>query len=204
MRATSRLLGYGAPLAILLTVLCGLAWAVDITPQANPADLMKTLGDLGKPGPDHAKLQPLVGSWDYTCKFWLEPGKTALESKGTIERRWVLGGRFLEEKVVGTNFDGKPGFEGLGLLGYDSGLRKFTLTWISSMTTGVCSGLGVVDVSGTLFTYHTEAFCPLEKTIVKGRDELRIENSDRIVMESYRIENGKEIKVMEIVSVRHK
>jgi hypothetical protein len=42
------------------------------------------------------------------------------------------------------------------------------------------------------------------KKVVKGRDELRIESSDRIVMESYQLEDGKETKLMEIVSLRTK
>jgi hypothetical protein len=39
---------------------------------------------------------------------------------------------------------------------------------------------------------------------VKGRDEVVIESNDRIVMNAYRNVNGKEVKVVEIVSVRKK
>lgn len=40
--------------------------------------------------------------------------------------------------------------------------------------------------------------------MVKGRDEVRIESDDKIVMESYQEQDGKEIKVMEVVSLRSK
>jgi hypothetical protein len=189
------------PLAVLV-FWGGMARADDVVVPHQ--DLMKTLSAVATPGAEHAKLQPLVGSWTYTCKFWLEPNAKPMESKGTIERRFVLGGRFLEEIVRGTNFDGTPGFEGLGLLGYDIPQRKYTLTWLSSMGTGTSTGLGVVDSSGTLFTFQTEGYCPIQKQIVKGRDEVRIENPDRIVMESYLIENGKERKVLELVALRKK
>ena len=204
MRATLRLVGYCAPLALMLILLGGPSRADDEMPYKNPEDLIKVLTEVGKPGLEHAKLLPLAGSWTYTCKFWLDPDKPALESTGTIERRWVLGGRFLEEKVVGTNFDGTPGFEGLGLIGYDNGRRKFTTTWLCSMGTGACTGLGVVDSSGTAFTFETESYCPIQKKIVKGREEVRIETPDRIVVESFHLENGKERKMMELVSVRKK
>jgi hypothetical protein len=162
------------------------------------------MAEAGKPGPEHTRLEPLAGSWTYTCKFWLDPTKAPLESKGTIERKWILGGRFLEERVTGTSFDGKPGFEGFGLIGYDNGRQKYTSSWACNMGSGTCAGLGNADSTGSKLTFQTESFCPLRKKIVKGREEIRIESSDRTVAESYAIEDGKEIKVMELVAVRAK
>lgn len=193
-----------AAVALVLGLLAGLAFAQDTKLPANPEELIKAMEQAGKPGPGHAKLEPLAGSWTYTCKFWMDPSKPPLESKGTIERKWILGGRFLEEKVVGTGFDGKPGFEGLGLIGYDNGQKKYTSSWACSMGTGTCTGLGASDTSGTKLTFQTESFCPLQKKIIKGRDEMRIESSDKTVAESFVIEDGKEVKMMELVSIRKK
>jgi hypothetical protein len=173
------------------------------TPQ-SPDELVKALAEAGKTGPEHAKLQPLVGNWTYTAKFWMDPSKPPLEAKGTIERKLVLGGRFLEERVEGTNFDGKPGFEGRGLVGYDNGQQKYTSTWACSNGTGICSGLGAYDTSDTKFTFQTESFCPLRKKIVKGREVIRLDGDEKTVAESYLIEDGKETKVMEIVATRTK
>ena len=106
------------------------------------------MAEAGKPGPEHAKLQPLVGNWTYTCKFWMDPSQPPMESTGTIERKWVLGKRFVEEKVVGTNFDGTPGFEGVGLIGYDNGRKQYTSSWTCNMGTGTSTGLGEADASG--------------------------------------------------------
>jgi hypothetical protein len=189
-------------LAMAVAVLAGRSFADDVKLPQNQEEFAKLMAEAGKPGPEHAKLEPLAGSWTYTCKFWLDPTKPPAESKGTVERKWILGGRFLEEKVVGTNFDGKPGFEGVGLVGYDNGQKKYTSNWICSMGTGACTGLGVADPSGTKLTFQTESFCPIQKKIVKGRDEIRIESSDRTVAESYMIEDGKEVKMMELVCVR--
>jgi hypothetical protein len=127
-----------------------------------------------------------------------------MEATGTIERKWILGGRFLEEKVSGNNFDGKPGFEGFGLVGYDKAQQKYTSSWACTMCTGTCTGVGTSDTSGTKFVFHTEAFCPLEKRVVKGREELRFEGPDKTVAESFHVVDGKEVKMMEIVAVRKK
>jgi hypothetical protein len=204
MRATLRAMGKIAALALVLSVPVGLSWAEDVKVPQTPADLVKAVAEVGKPGPEHAKLQPLVGRWTYTCRFWMDPNKPPLESKGTVERKWVLGGRFLEEKTVGTCLDGKPGFEGLGLLGYDSGQKKYTSTWACNMGTGLCIGQGDANASGTGFTFRTEAYCPLAKKIVKGRDTIRIEADDKTVAESYQVDDGKETKVMELVFIRKK
>lgn len=203
MIATLRLFGTGMALALALT-LGGPASADELKLPQSPDEMVKAMSAVGKPGADHAKLEPLAGSWNYTCKFWLDPSKPPLESTGTIERKWVLGGRFLEERIAGTGFDGKPGFEGIGLIGYDNAQKKYTSTFACSMGTGVCSGHGSCDDSGTKFTFHTEAYCPIMKKVVKGRDEFRIEGDDKVVMESYHDEGGADRKMMEIVAVRRK
>lgn len=187
--------------AVLVVALSTASWADDKVPK-NPEEFARAMAEAGKPGPEHARLASLEGTWTYTCKFWLDPSQPPMESKGTIERRLILGGRFLEERVTGTNFDGKPGFEGLSLLGYDNGRKKYTSTWNCNMGTGTCLGLGSADESGTKLTFQTEAYCPLQKKTIKGREEIRVEGSDKIVAESYVTEDGKEMKMMELVSVR--
>ena len=71
------------------------------------------------------------------------------------------------------------------------------------MGTGTCTGLGTCDGSGTL-TFETESFCPLQKKVVKGREEIRFESNDKVVAELYVIEDGKETKMMELVAIRKK
>jgi Protein of unknown function (DUF1579) len=191
--------------ASALLVLVPGAWTQESTKRVpSPDEIMKAMAEAVKPGPEHKKLEPLVGSWSFTCKMWMDPTKAPMESKGTIERQWILGGRFVEEKVTGTSFDGKPGFEGRGILGYDNAQKKYTMGWICSMSTGIENGVGTADTSGKNFTFQTECFCPVRKTKIHGKNVLRIASSDRNVMEMFEIEGGKEQKMMEIVCVRTK
>ena len=85
-----------AVLALALAISAGRSLAEGV--PSSPAELVKAIAEAGKPGPDHAKLQALAGSWTYTGKFWMDPTQPPLEMEGTIERQWVLGGRFLEQR----------------------------------------------------------------------------------------------------------
>ncbi len=199
MRATSRVMVLCGALAFVAA-----AGTAEDKPAPNPEELIKAMTEAGKPGPEHAKLAPLIGNWTYTSKFWMDPSKPAMESKGTIERKWVLGKRFVEEKFEGTQFDGKPGFEGFALIGYDNARKQYTYTWNCNMGTGTSNGLGTADAAGKKLTLETESFCPLEKKVIKGREEIRIEGEDKVVQESYMTVDGKEMKVMELIAVRKK
>lgn len=174
--------------------------------QANPdpAAMMKMMEEFAKPSEENKKLEPLVGNWTYTAKFFMDPSKSPMESSGTVERQWILGNRFVHEKYAGTGFDGKPGFEGLGVMGYDKGRKMFTSGWICNMCTSISNSHGTSDAEGKTFTFLREEYCPLRQKMVQGRDVIRIESNDKVVMEGYETDNGQERKTMEIVSVRQK
>jgi hypothetical protein len=106
--------------------------------KAGPPDekaMMEAMAKAATPGEPHKKLNALEGSWECTVKFWMEPGKPPSESKATSENKWILGGRYLEEKVVG-EFGGMK-FEGLGIVGYDNVQKRFHSTWFDNFGTGV-------------------------------------------------------------------
>jgi hypothetical protein len=203
MKATVTVLALTVALVIGLTGLSGQARAEDAKQPPSPAALLKALAEAGKPGPEHQKLEPFVGDWALTVKMWTDPSQPPAELKGTVQRRWIMGGRFVQESVQGECCEGKT-FEGLGLLGYHSGQKKFTTVRACSLCGTISNGLLSCDASGKKFTCATEECCPLSGQKVKGRDEVIIESNDRIVTNVYRTVDGKEVKVMEFVSVRKK
>src|SRR5262249_15813738 len=148
------------------------------------------------------KLQPFVGDWTFTLKLWSDPSQPPAELTGTIERQWIMGGRFVQETVKG-EYDGKT-FEGMGLLGYDNGQKKFTRALVSGLKGKISNGLATCDASGKKFECATEECCPLTGETVQGRDEVIIESNDRIVTNIFKTVDGKEMKAMEIVSIRKK
>src|SRR5262245_66281340 len=83
----------------------------------TPEALLKALVEAGKPGAEHKKLEPFVGDWTFTMKVWTGPGHDPAELKGTSERKWIMGGRFVQETLRGECCKSGKSFEGLGLLG---------------------------------------------------------------------------------------
>jgi hypothetical protein len=189
---------------LALLVLAGVNRAEEAkkTPP-SPKDLLKAMAENGKPGPEHKKLEPFVGDWTFTLKVWTNPSESPAQLTGTVERKWVMGGRFVQETVKGQCSEGHT-FEGLGLLGYDNAQKKFTATRACGLCGKTCSTVGTVNDSGKTFTFATEEYCPVCKENVKGRDEVVVESNDRIVVSIYKTIQNKEVKVIEIVNVRKK
>src|SRR5262245_31763975 len=97
MKAVVKAVSMSAALALGLVVLAGLTRAQDAKSPPNPEALLKALAEAGKPGAEHKKLQPLVGNWTFTMKVWTDPSQAPAELKGTIERKWIMDGRFVHE-----------------------------------------------------------------------------------------------------------
>jgi Protein of unknown function (DUF1579) len=168
--------------------------------DANPFEAYEKAAE---PGPEHKRLEAMAGSWDFTMKFWMEPGKPPTDAKGTAERKMVLGGRFLHEEVKSEMF-GKP-FTGVGVTGYDNVQKKYVSTWIDSMSTGISSAVGTADASGKVLTFTREDVDPVSKEKTKGRDVINLDSADKHTMEMYKVlPDGKEFKVMELTFTRSK
>ncbi len=167
----------------------------------KPDPMMEAWMKAATPGPEHQRLESLAGSWAGVVKMWMEPGKPPIESTCTTERKWILGGRFLQEEVKG-QFMGQP-FHGIGLTGYDNLQKKYTGVWVDSMSTAISTSLGTADASGKVLTYTREEIDPLSGKKTKGKDVLHLKGPDQQLLEMFKEgPNGKEIKVMEITFTR--
>lgn len=189
--------------AVAMTLLVGWLAAGDKKAPPTTDEVNKTVAEASRPSPAHAKLNSLAGHWTYTIRCCSCPDQSPVETTGTIQRQWILGGRFLEERIAGTNFDGTPGFEAIGLMGYNNNAQEYVSTFACTMTTGLASGTGRQTSDGVI-TFQIACSCPLSKEPLRGRDVLRIESNDRVVLERYLPVDGKETKVMEMTSIRKK
>jgi hypothetical protein len=202
MNRISKAMGVLVAALVLGLLLAGAGRAQDAKKPQGPEALLKAIAEAGKPGAEHKKLEPFVGDWTFTLKLWANPSQAPAEVQGTIERRWIMGGRFVQETVKVAH-NGKT-CEGMGLLGYDNGQKKFTATRACGLCGTVSSSVGTCNDSGKKFEFAKEECCPLSGQKVKGRDEIVIESNDRIVLNVFKTLEGKEVKVMEIVSIRKK
>ena len=114
--------------------------------------MMEGYQKLAQPGPHHEHLAPLVGSWDYTIQFFGPAGSEPMESTGTMETKWLLGGRFLYSESVGS-FMEIP-FQGIGIDGYDTINHRYIGYWIDSMGTYAVTYTGTCGEDGKVRTMH--------------------------------------------------
>lgn len=204
MKVIPKTMGAVAAVTLLLVVNVRAVRAADPNVPPSPEALLKALAESGKPGAEHKKLRPFVGRWNFTLKIWTDPNQSPAELTGTIERKWIMDGRFVQESVQGKCPTTGKSFEGFGLLGYNSAEKKFTCVKACSICGTISSSLITADASGTRFECTKEECCPLTSQKVKGRDEVVIESNDRIVFNAYKTFNDREVKVIEIVSTRQK
>ena len=128
------------------------------------------------PGPEHAKLKALEGSWNCTYKMMWDPSGPK-EDKGTLERKWIMGGRFLMETVKSPPMmPGMPEFEGMALIGYDNTQKKFVMKWIDNMGTGFMDLVGTFDAAGKVMTCDAEMWDPMTGKPSKQKHVLTIKD----------------------------
>ncbi len=159
---------------------------------------------LNAPGEHHKKLDAFIGKWNSASKMWMGgPGTPAMESSGTTERKWILGGRFMAEEYKGQMM-GMP-HEGFGLTGYDAYRNLYTSTWSDNMTTAILTMKGTADPTGKVFTYYGEMDEPHLK--VAGRMVkyvTKIIDDDKHVFEIIDLHAGDNYKVIEVTYMRVK
>ena len=161
------------------------------------------LAGMTKPGPEHKLLASLEGTWSAEVKMWMDPTEPSkvVESKGTLKRKMIMDGRFLQEKFTGEFFGQK--FEGMGIMGYDQNKKKYVMTWIDNFDTSIMMSEGTYDAGKKYLTFIGEEVSPKGK--MKTRDVLHIASEDEQHFGMYRTpEGGKEMKVMQITYKRSK
>jgi hypothetical protein len=204
MKAIAKFACVAGALALLSGVLLHATGAGEPKTPPSPEAFLKALAEAGKPGVEHQKLQPFVGQWTFTMRFWTDPAQPPAELQGTVERKWIMDGRFIQETARGTCPKTGKTFEGLGLVGYDPAQKKFSLVKACNLSGTISSGLASCDSSGTRFECVKDECCPLSGQKIKARDEVVIESNDRIVLNLYKTINDREVKVGEMVSIRQR
>lgn len=175
-------------------------------PSEAEKAMMEMYKKLASPGAHHDQLKPLAGKWETVGKFRMDPAApwTETKSKATIE--WVLGGRFLTQKVMGDPMmPGEPPFEGFGILGYDNQAQKFVSTWMDNMGTMIMTADGTADAAGKVITFKGDFMDPMTNQKTWMKTVYKIESNDKFMIEMYGPDQaGKEYLAMELTHTRAK
>lgn len=198
----------GTALAFGVALAAGPARADD---EKKPADkppmdekaAMEMMQKLATPGKGHKKLDALVGSWTARTTTWMNPSKPPQTSEGTSEHKWVLGGRFLEQRFEGKFMD-KP-FSGLGYTGYDNYKKKYVSTWMDTLSTTILNMTGEFDRAGRALTSTGKMDDFTTGTTTKTRTKTILVNPDEILWEMWGPgPDGKDFKMIEVRYTRKK
>jgi len=192
------------------TILCALALcaafamtaAADAPKKSDPATdaAMAEMMKYANPGPKHALLKPMAGTWDAVVKSWVGPGDP-VTSKGVMKNEMTLGGRYLESKYKG-EFQGAP-FDGYGLTGYDIKAGKLISLWTDTMSTTWMTSSGDFSADGKEIVTTGTMDGPDGKPMAV-RMVTRLDSPDKHVYTMYGQANGQEAPVMEITYTRKK
>ncbi len=181
-------------------------------PAAKPGDkpaapaggemdsMMKAMSEMSGPGKEHDALKPMVGS--FTCANKMNfPGMPPMESTGSVDRKWLMGGRYLEEVVKG-NMMGMN-FEGLSITGYDKMQKQYHSYWIDNMGTGWWFMTGTADAAGKVFTFSGENFDPMAGVKKNNRSTVDLTDPNKHVFKMYdKGPDGKEFVNFEMTCTR--
>jgi Protein of unknown function (DUF1579) len=138
-------------LALLIPTLLAAAPAAAQVPP-TPEEQRRMAAEMmaaAQPGPEHAKLMKLAGSWDVEASLWSAPGAEPLKVAFPSENRAILGGRFLETRASGEMM-GMP-VESLVIYGFDRRHGKYTVVGFDTFGTYYVTGAGTLDeATGTV------------------------------------------------------
>jgi hypothetical protein len=152
------------------------------------------------PGAGHRRLEPLAGSWKVRTTLTMTPGAPPQVSEGSSEHRFVLGGRYLEQRYKGSAM-GMP-FEGIGYTGYDNSRGKYVGTWMDSFGTGIMNSVGTGRPTDAKIDFDAEACDPTGGTS-QFLCSVRIQDRDHNSYEMWtKAPNGKRFRAMLIEYTR--
>lgn len=166
----------------------------DKKPPMDPA-MMEAMRKAGTPGAEHKGLGDFAGSWNAKVSMWMAPGTDPMVMEGTAETRWIMGGRYLEQRF-NANYMGMP-FEGLGYTGYDNVKKQYWSTWMDNMSTGFMLQTGTAD------KYTGMMADPMTGKDVLVESRLKVSGPDSHAFEMWTpAPDGKMFRSMEIAYTR--
>ena len=172
------------------------------TPEQAAAE-MEAWMKLGQPGPEHARLKKMVGTYKTEAEMVMAPGTPPQKSSGTQTYEEMLGGRYIHGTYTGEMM-GMP-FQGMSLMGYDNQKKKYFTAWVDSMSTGMMVSEGTADASGKVITFTGSYDDPMTGKAKKYRQVTTVESDDKHKFEWFENgEDGKEYRMMIVTYTRVK
>lgn len=157
------------------------------------------------PGEMHKMLAKYDGNWVGETTMWMEEGGKPMKGTSECSNKMIFGGRYQESHFKGS-FMGMP-FEGMSIMGYDNGKKKFVSSWADNMGTGIMNAEGEWNASKKTVEYKgkmTDPSRPGKECDVREVYTFTDDNNHTLEMYGPSSKTGKEVKTMEIKFTRKK
>jgi hypothetical protein len=152
------------------------------SPMEDPA-MMEKMMKLATPSDAHKELAKHAGTWEVHYKMRMSPDMPWMETDGTVEKKSILGGRYIQEDVA-FSVMGMP-MQGMQILGFDNLTQEYISWWADSMSTwwvtarGKKAADGTIELKGTMVDVAGSR--PYRMVIrPKGEDTTEVEMYDTI------------------------
>lgn len=186
--------------AILLATLAPGASSAQpaLATEAESGDNLDSwIASLGEPGDGHEVLEALVGTWEGKGSVWDSPDSDPISIAATVERRWVLGERYLREEIHVRSGDGVV-FEALGFIGFNNEAAQYELLTIDNTTTAMFLETGKFHPDSKKLMIRGSFRDPATGFVIDRRTEMDLSDSRRISVVGYTTnEEGREFKSLE-------
>ena len=153
------------------------------------------------PGEHHRLLDKLTGKWNMAITYRMNSESPPVESRGSCERKWILGNRFVLEEFDGGNL-AMP-FQGMAVYGYDTFEKKYTSAWIDTTSSAVTTSLGTCRDGCKVIAFTGRHGDPWSGVKKNSRGFTRLLDDDKHILELYEPDkDGTEFMVLKIVYTR--
>ena len=169
--------------------------------SAEEKAMMEKFMAAATPGPEHKRLEMMIGDWTTVTKSQMDPKAPIEESTGKATFKSMMDGRFIVQEFDGKMMD-MP-FKGFGVTGYDNVQKKYVSIWMDTMTTSMMTMSGTADASGKVITEEGEMPCCMTGKMTKFKAICRLESPSKHVFEMHSPdESGKMFKCLEVTYTR--
>lgn len=158
MRISKNIVGVAAIAAVAFTVgHLGLPLGNQSTAIAQDQGEMEMTPEMeawmkaATPGKHHEYLEAIIGDYTADVKIWESPDAEPMQFTGTVSRKWILDGRFVQETIEANSTFGP--FKALGFIGYNNIDGEYQFAWLENHSTTITLHSGF---------YNTE-----EKTLIQ-------------------------------------
>jgi hypothetical protein len=163
--------------------------------NAQSADPMKAYQDFMTPGPMHQWMAKQVGTWEADVTSFMDPTKPD-KSKATDIVKMSMNGLYQSADFSSTMM-GMP-MMGQSTLGFDNAKKKFVMTWIDNLGSGIIYMTGTYDEATKTLELKGKQTDPLSGKDTDIRQVNKYIDADTYNMSMYGVGmDGKEMKFME-------